>query len=462
MKKNLFIGDNLPVLRNMQSKSVDLIYLDPPFNSGKQWGNPIKAEGRKAEVAFKDTWSLGDIHADEELELRHYAKDVIPLINSLFTINGGSWKAYLIYMGIRLAEMHRVLKDTGSIYYHCDPTMSHGVKLIMDCIFGKANFRNEIVWHYGGRGGKAVSKQFPRNGDVILFYTKSGETAINKQTYTVKIPIKDSGYKVDTEGRYFRTSPRGNYTDESIQQLEKEGRIYRTSNGTIRIKYYEKSDDEFIYEEKVIGNVWSDIADAMHLPQKERTGYPTQKPLKLLERIINASSNKGDIVLDPFCGCATTCVAANNLERSWIGVDLSDKAEHFIKSRIRKESFELVEGTFELNPKQEPRTDYQKPDKNTVKAELFAQSKICIGCDKEKILEDMDLDHIVPRTRGGQDQWRNFQLLCRNCNTGKGGKGMTEWSNYLMQKRMNAEAEIEKVKMQEKIDELQRKREERK
>lgn len=145
MKKHLFIKDNLPVLRNMQSESVDLIYLDPPFNSGKQWENLIAAGGKKAKVSFKDTWNLGDIHTDEEYELRHYAEDAIPLINSLYQINGGSWRAYLIYMGIRLAEMHRVLKPTGSIYYHCDAVISHGVKLLMDCIFGKKNCRNEII-----------------------------------------------------------------------------------------------------------------------------------------------------------------------------------------------------------------------------------------------------------------------------------------------------------------------------
>jgi len=172
MTKHLFIGDNLPILRNMQSESVDLIYLDPPFNSGKQWGNPIKAQGRKAEVAFKDTWALSDIHVDEEYELRYYAQDAIPLINALHKINGGSWRAYLIYMGVRLAEMRRVLKESGTIYYHCDPVMSHGVKLLMDSIFGKKNFRNEIIWGYRTQG--VSMSDWPRKHDVLLCYKRGG------------------------------------------------------------------------------------------------------------------------------------------------------------------------------------------------------------------------------------------------------------------------------------------------
>ena len=382
MIRKLFIGDNLPVLRNMQSESVDLIYLDPPFNSGKQWENPIRAHKRDAEVAFKDTWNLSDIHADEELELLHYAKDAIPLINSLHKINGGSWRAYLIYMGIRLAEMRRILKDTGSIYYHCDPVMSHGVKLLMDSIFGKGNCRNEVIWHYGGTGKS--NKKFPSKHDILLFYSKGKDGVFNP----INVPaVKKSGW-----------------TGKS---------------------------------EKLCDSVWK-INTAFQSPERKNlTGYPTQKPLPLLERIIRASSNEGGIVLDPFCGCATACIAAEKLRRQWIGIDLSDKAQYFITSRISKESIELFEGGYEVNPKQERRMDLPKINKDIVKANLYKQDKTCAGCQKKKDIEDMDLDHIVAKSRGGQDEWRNFQLLCRQCNTSKGGKTMTDWRSYLMQRRID-------------------------
>ena len=405
----------------MQSKSVDLIYLDPPFNSGKKWENPIEAGGKKAKVSFKDTWNLDDIHTDEEYELLHYAPNAIPLINSLYQINGGSWRAYLIYMGIRLAEMHRVLKDTGTIYYHCDATMSHGVKLLMDCIFRKANFRNHLAWCY--KENEAATKHFPRKHDHILFYSKGKDYVFN----IVRGEITEAQAK-----RY-------NHIDE-------EGNRWANMKGKMR---------------KLEGG--AKIRDWWELPitqQSERTGYPTQKPLALLKRIIKASSNKGDIVLDPFCGCATTCVAANYLERQWIGIDLSENAEHFIRSRITKESSPLIDKEFIVNPKQEPRADLPPINKDDVKADKFAKSNICPGCKKEKELEDMDLDHIVPKVRGGQDQWRNYQLLCRNCNTSKGGKGMAEWRKYVMQKEIEAYSKKQEDEKKKWLDDQQAKREE--
>ena len=195
---------------------------------------------------------------------------------------------------------------------------------------------------------------------------------------------------------------------------------------------------------------------------KERTGYPTQKPLALLRRIIEASSKEGDVVLDPFCGCATACIAAEKLERQWIGIDLSKKAEYFIRDRITKESLQLIDGDFEVNPKQERRTDLEKLDKNSVKKNLHAKDNTCAGCQREKELDDMDLDHIVARVRGGQDEWRNFQLLCRNCNTSKGGKSMTEWRNDLMQRRIDAYAKQQIIDTQKWLAEQEAKRREMK
>ena len=214
---------------------------------------------------------------------------------------------YLAYMAIRLIECHRVLKDTGSLYLHCDPTMSHYLKILLDCIFGEKNFRNEIVWERGtASGGKASSKKFIPQHDIIFAYIKS-DKFLFKMIYTP-------------------------YTKEYIQKrFRKEDVVglYREQLGG-RKQYLKES------KGKPTSDFWYDIYP-VNPASKERTGYPTQKPLALLERIIKASSNKGDFVLDPFCGCATTCVASEKLERKWIGIDVSHKAHDLVKERIAKE-----------------------------------------------------------------------------------------------------------------------------
>ena len=271
----------MPILRGMDSETADLIYLDPPFNSGKQWENPVEAGGRKALASFKDTWELSDSHPDEEYALGQQYPATLPLIDSLYAINGGSWKAYLIYMGVRMAEMRRILKPTGSIYYHCDPVMSHGVKLLMDAIFGKGAFRNEIVWCYTTPTTPSI-KRFPNHSDHIFWYAKGNKWRFNKND--VRVPYKGAG-------------PHGGNAWLKDGQSLSEWRAERARKG------------------KIPSNWWSDVPKAVY--SKEKTGYPTQKPLALLGRIIKASSNKGELVLDPFCGCATTCHAAETLGRQY-------------------------------------------------------------------------------------------------------------------------------------------------
>lgn len=259
-------------MRGMNSKSVDLIYLDPPFNSNRNYAAPIGSEDAIAE--FKDTWSLTDID-NEWIDL---IADKYPKLHRFLTaVITDSDKSYLAYMAVRLLEMRRILKDTGSIYLHCDPTMSHYLKLMMDAIFGRANFRNEIIWSYG-LGGSSP-KQYSRKHDVILFYVKS-------------------------ENYYFDKP-----------------QIPATS---IRLAGQSKG----------ITDVWGDIPSLNNMA-RERTGYPTQKPLALLDRIIEASSDKGDIVFDPFCGCATTLASADSLRRDWIGIDISLMATKLVKDRIK-------------------------------------------------------------------------------------------------------------------------------
>ena len=333
--RTIFCRDNLDILKGMNSECVDLIYLDPPFNKNKIFAAPIGSSAEGAE--FKDIFREEDVKDEWVREVEQDNPELHELLAGIKNFSNKYNYCYCVYMAIRLMEMQRILKPSGSLYLHCDPTMSHYLKLILDCIFGENNFRNEIIWHYGGRGGKFVARQFPRNHDSILFYGNSGQVKFNRQFYKNKILFHSSGYKIDEKNRCFRTSPRGHYTDDSIKKLEAEGRIYRTETGTIRIKYFEKYDGTYVYENKLAGDTWNDIHDIMHVPPSEKTGYPTQKPLKLLERIVNASSNKGGVVLDPFCGCATTCVAAEKLERTWIGIDVSLKAYELVKMRLAKE-----------------------------------------------------------------------------------------------------------------------------
>ena len=286
-------------MRGINSDSIDLIYLDPPFNKKKKFAAPIGSSADGAE--FSDIFRREDVK-DEWLQIIKEDQDAIyALLNAVKTMEGRTSYnyCYLSYMAIRLMECHRILKDTGSIYLHCDPTMSHYLKLVMDCIFGEGNFQNEVVWWYGG-GGASVAR-WGRKHDILLFYGVGNEIIFNIDI--VREPHKwDRGQK---------------RADGSARNLD-QGKI---------------PDDVFHFHSLM---PWA----------KERMGYPTQKPLALLERIIKASSNEGDMVLDPFCGCATTCVAAEKLNRKWVGIDISIKAYELVKIRLEKEVYteELTRG----------------------------------------------------------------------------------------------------------------------
>ncbi len=411
--RQIYTFDNLPILRNMDSESVDLIYLDPPFNSGKQWENPIEAGGKKALASFKDTWELSDSHADEAYSLGQQYPPTLPLIESLYDINGGSWKAYLIYMGVRLAEMRRILKPIGSIYYHCDPVMSHGIKLLLDCIFGvgKNNFRNEIIWAYTGPSSPGI-KQFPRKHDSIFWYSKTQQWNFNREE--MRVPYKDPK----------QTLRKAMDAGKGIGHDEVE-------------KYRDRG--------KIIENWWDDIALAVRSP-RERTGYPTQKPVALLERIIKASSNKGDLILDPFCGCATTCLAAERLGRQWIGIDISEEAAELVLDRLKKDvelpltNPEKVVMHLTKMPK---RTDLpHRTDNALLKKKLYKeQNGKCIapcgenGEGREFPIDEFDIDHIIATARGGQNVDENLQLLCHSCNHIKSNKGMEHLIREILQRR---------------------------
>ncbi len=302
--RSIYCRDNIDVLQGINSKCVDLIYLDPPFNKKKVFTAPIGSHAEGA--SFKDYFQEADL---KEEWLKTIKEDQDELYSFLMGIRdyGNKYNfCYLVYMAIRLLECHRILKDTGSLYLHCDPTMSHYLKILLDCVFGEKQFRNEIIWSYQGTGEPA--KFFKRKHDTIFFYAKSSNTYFSKEGSSIAI------------SEFSLTK----YTKEDKQGRYKE---IRHPDGKLHKQYMRKKQRE--------RDVWElPIINAM---AKERTGYPTQKPLALLERIIQASSKKGELVLDPFCGCATTCIAAEKLGRKWVGIDISIKAYELVQERLKKE-----------------------------------------------------------------------------------------------------------------------------
>ncbi|MDR0789677.1 MAG: HNH endonuclease [Bacteroidales bacterium] len=384
----LYTNDNLFILSGLNSNLVDLIYLDPPFNSKRFYSAPIGSKA--AGSSFKDMWSWEDVN---EAYLESMT-DKYPALQTFIAAAGAmhskAMAAYLTYMAQRIIEMHRILKDTGSLYLHCDPTASHYLKALLDEVFGKDNFRNEIVWHYRRWTGKA--KKFQSLHDIILWYSKSDNYTFNP---------------LFTE-----------YTEGSKERKE-QGILHRFKKGEEPVLVSDKNLDEQGVREN---DVWQ--IPFIAPSAKERTGYPTQKPLALLHRIIKASSNEGDIVLDPFCGCATTCVAAQQLDRKWIGIDIEKQAVNILIERLSNDA-----GFFKdfVNTSLVPqRTDIKIEEPSvSVKERLYKeQNGICNGCGTQFEVRNMEIDHIIPKSKGGGDYYENYQLLCGSCNKIKGDRTM--------------------------------------
>ncbi len=312
--RTIFCRDNIDVLQGINSQSIDLIYLDPPFNKNKVFTAPIgsNAEGASfkdwfREEDLKDEW-LQTIKEDN-IELHNFLTGIKMISNNKYYLYN---YCYLSYMAIRLVEMQRILKDRGSIYLHCDSTMGHYIKLLMDIIFGEKNFSREIIWVLANTssGYKSNVNNWIRGHDTIFYYIK------NKQKYVFNPLYRE--HKEEYKARF--------------KKKDDKGRLYRDDRAGGRKQYlYETKGTRYT-------DSWIDIMSfQQNTSSKERTGYPTQKPLALLERIIKASSNEGDIVLDPFCGCATTCIASEKLNRQWIGIDVSLKAYELVKKRLQTE-----------------------------------------------------------------------------------------------------------------------------
>ena len=416
--------------------------MDPPFNSKANYAAPIGSEAAGAE--FKDTWTLNDVDAAwlDLIEAKHPALNRV--IHAAMT---NSDKSYLIYMAVRLLEMHRILKDSGSIYLHCDPTMSHYLKLVMDAVFGKANFRNEVVWERTTAHNDSVV--FGAIHDIILYYSKDNSPTRNKQYQ----PYSDEYLKryrhTDESGRRFLdrnltagSLSGGGYQYEwngitkiwrcpftTMQEYHKSGKLYYTRNGTPRLKQF--LDD---MQGVPVQDVWIDISP-INSQAKERVGYPTQKPLALLDRIIKASSNEGHVVFDPFCGCATTLVAADRLQRDWIGIDISAKAAELVVERIRDDQglFEDIVARTDI-PKRTDLGDIPRYNAPENKTQLYGeQAGNCNGCGEHFQTQHLEVDHIIAESVGGTHHIENLQLLCGHCNRIKGNRGQ----EYLIS-RLNA------------------------
>ena len=423
----LYEMDNLDVLRGMNSNTVDLIATDPPFNTKRnrsgsagfyvdnwKWGDTS---------LLPDQWKWNEVHPKwlEEIKDNHTA--LYHAIDAAKHCQGEDTAAFLCFLSVRLIEMHRVLKDTGSIYLHCDHAANAYIRMAMDAIFGKNNFRNEIVWCYTGPGSPYM-KQFNRKHDTIFWYNKGKSWAFNKED--VRIPHKQ-----------LNTNKKGAMITAALTPEER---------------------DAYLERGKVPETWWPDFSPVGRIAS-ERTGSPDQKPLALYERIIKASSNEGDLVLDPFCGCATTIIAADNLNRRWIGIDRRPDARYHVITRLMgidpKERKRLEKyGTdkewlnrqmqpYEMHYQTEPPirtdTDEQHSPKLTHVYPIESEHRLshaemhnilinefglkCWGCnfippDKRYL----QLDHIIPKIDGGTNDIDNRALLCQPCNLKKSSK----------------------------------------
>ncbi len=437
--KTIWTGDNLDILRGLNSDCVDLIYLDPPFNSNRNYAAPVGSPA--AGAAFKDTWTLSDLDVAWMGLIADEQPAMYKVIEAAGLTHGKGMQSYLCMMAVRLLEMRRVLKDSGSLYVHCDPTANAYLRMLLDAVYGSGNFRNEIVWKRFNF--HADAKRFGSVSDTILFYSKTDSYVFNRQ----KVPFSEQYIKtkfshIDPDGRRYRLdnlNPPGGrgpiyefygvtkpwrFTEEKMRELDRQGRIYHGSKVAQLKRYLDELDGQAVH------NVWVDIP-GINPMAKERVGYPTQKPLALLERIILASSNPGDVVLDPFCGCATACVAAEKLGRKWVGIDISAKAVELVNMRLQQAMGSLFHHGYVTARTDIPRrTDILIPiPYRKQKHVLYGrQEGKCNGCRILFPFPNLTIDHIVPRSRGGTDHLDNLQLLCGACNSIKGDREMA----YLM------------------------------
>ena len=426
----LYEMDNLEVLRGINSNSIDLIATDPPFNTKRNRSDTAGFYVDKWRYGdtgkLPDQWKWNEVHPKWLETIQDSNPELYQAIEATRLVRDEDTAAFLCFLSVRLLEMHRILRDTGSIYLHCDHTVNAYIRMALDAIFGEKSFRNEIVWHY--RRWTAASKRFQRMHDNIFYYTKSDD-------YTFTKPLQEYA-----DEKYIEDTVRG-FVDGKLVRLKDNKGDYikrKTQKGGV-----------------LMHDVWHDI-NFIGPTANERIGSPDQKPLALYERIIKASSKEGDIVLDPFCGCATTIVAAKNLKRKWIGIDRREDARWHIITRfmgVSKEERERLEKLamdekwleehiqkYEMHYQTEPpeRTDNQETaaeelppvldtDENfqmtrqEIHNELIKQFGFkCWGCNFEAPdPRYLELDHIEPQSESGSNHIHNRALLCKPCNLEK-------------------------------------------
>lgn len=436
----------------MNSETVDLIATDPPFNKGRDFH--ATPDSLAAGAKFQDRWSWEqDVHEEWTDQITDDHPRLMEAIESARYAHSDGMGAYMCFMAVRLIEMHRVLKSTGSIYLHCDPTASHYLKAVMDAIFGWQRFRNEIVWERTTPKG-LMSRRYPTNHDVLLSYERSDQAIWNLDEAFIPYDLDQLDAKTlqqyakqDSDGRRYQLTSllnpnkdRPNLTYKFLgivrvwrwerERMHREleaGRIIQTAPG--RVPRFKRYLDE--QRGKPLTDIWMNI----YRSGEEDVGYPTQKPLTLYERLIRVSSNEGDVVCDPFAGCATTLVAAEKLQRQWVGMDIWEGAHKLVVDRLRETTGLFGEVTFTAEPP--PRTDdgetgapflrvkerVQEPEGPVwSRAEMYdyllkQQGQKCQGCDRE--FDDpryLELDHNTPRSDGGLNHISNRILLCSPCN----------------------------------------------
>ena len=427
--RTIYIGDNLPRLRGIDSETVDLIYLDPPFNSKGEYQWPLGTEDTaRADDAgtgggdlsdddleemiaangsgtFKDAFTLDDL---DEATLKRLLEDGEPagyVIAAAGMGVGAGTQAYLTFMYERLMEMWRILKPTGSIWLHCDSTEGGWLQALMDAMFGRERFRNEIIWHYYNKFA-AGQRIFAKNFDKLFFYEKSPRATFN--------PLREE-------------------REESARQL-----IRESVDGVLKNKRDE--DGNLMYQtvtDRKVDAVWR--IPTVVPASREWMDWDTQKPLALLERIVASCSNEGDIILDPFCGCATACVAAERLHRQWIGMDRSPRAGILVRKRLREQDEGIAIWAQDVLVTREVphRTDLADPvpTKAEIKQALFERQQVAgtelaacaaaeTGCKHQLPIELLEIDRIRPGSKGGEYTLDNTQLLCGRCNRTKGNRDM--------------------------------------
>ena len=485
--RNLFVCDNLRVLRGIDSNTIDLIATDPPFNSKRSFHAPLGTKA--AEQRFNDVWRWDDVTDEWHDLIASDYPDIKQLIECTIIIEGGhiepsietstknSIAAYLAWMAPRVIEMHRVLKQEGSIYIHCDDSANSYLRLLLDSVFGAKQFRNELIWKRAFGKGLNPTK-FVRNTDRILYYSKGNTPVWNQLFKPLDKEYVDKYYLYkDSRGKYrisdltggkkggpesykpfkgvlpssgrawappkrdkFPTSVSLTTKYENLSPIEKcealdKAKLIHWPNKHGGMPHYKKylSSSPGNYIDDII----DDIAPISHL-SNESTGWATQKPLQLYKKLIEASSNEGDIVLDPFCGCATTCVAAEALQRNWVGIDIDPTAEKVTLDRLKNEvglfNFSTHPVTVRKNPPK--RTDIGSISDKKLRLVLWNnQGHRCANpyCTSGVLREvDLQLDHRIPKVRGGADDPTNRIGLCANCNSRKGRKS---WAKFLDKER---------------------------